>query len=269
MSSYRCYFLSRQNRIEAAENFDADGFEQAIDLALAMLAQRPQHRSIEIWQGVLRLYASRQELPRHQCHIYDGAPSQTLPTMAAIIAQKLKQNIRCLYLNSRPMVAGMKFYLASIGLDVASQIATGTLSLSSEREHLSGGQFDVDLMLFSLEKAIDDAVNDGYTGLWASGDMTWELGPQCNVGDLLDYEWRLEQIFRTRPALSGICQYHADTLPRDMVRHGLAAHRSIFVNETLARVNPHYLAPYAGTVTPHPALDEMIDDLLEEGRLPR
>jgi hypothetical protein len=82
-------------------------------------------------------------------------------------------------------------------------------------------------MLHMLEDAVDQALNDGYKGLWASGDMTWELGPRPDVVNLLEYKWRLEQIFRRRPALSGVCQYHADTLPRNVLREGLVAHPSI------------------------------------------
>jgi hypothetical protein len=265
MTGYRCYFLSDQDRIQSAENLEAARLDEAIDRALAMLGQRPHHHSIELWQDGLRLYASREQLPRHQCHIYDGAPSQTLPTMAMIIGQKLKENLRCLYLNSPPMIAGMKFYLTSVGVDAEQQIAKGALTLSSDQEHLHGGQFDADRMLATLETVIDQALNDGYKGMWASGDMTWEVGPQCNVDELLEYEWRLEEIFRRRSELSGICQYHADTLPRDLVSHGLAAHRSIFVNETLSRINPHYLAPFSEGA-PHPGLGAMVDELCVAAR---
>jgi hypothetical protein len=73
--------------------------------------------------------------------------------------------------------------------------------------------------------------------------MTWELGPRPDVTNLLEYEWRLEQIFRRRPALSGICQYHADTLSRSILRQGVVAHPSIFVNKTLSRINSDYLPP--------------------------
>ncbi len=56
-----------------------------------------------------------------------------------------------------------------------------------------------------LEDAVDQALQEGYRGLWASGDMTWELGPQQSTLDILHYEWRLEEIFRRRHGLSGIC----------------------------------------------------------------
>ncbi len=164
-----------------------------------------------------------------------------LPVMTGIIEQQLKQNTRCLYLNIPLMVAGIEYYLTATGVDIEHQIAKGALILSSDQDHLAGGHFDANVMLHMLEDAVDQALNDGYKGLWASGDMTWELGPRPDVANLLEYEWRLEQIFRRRPALSGICQYHADTLSRSILRQGLVAHPSIFVNKTLSRINPDYL----------------------------
>jgi hypothetical protein len=262
MPSYRCYFLDYQDHIQAAENIEADGLDEAIEHTLAMLRQRPQYHSIELWQGALRLCASRGQLPRHHCHIYRGAPSKILPAMAEIIKQQLKQNTRCLYLNSPPMVIGLKYYLTTAGVDVKHQIAKGALILSSDQDHLVRGYFDADLMLNMLEDAVHQALNDGYKGLWATGDMSWELGTQRDAVDLLEYEWQLEQIFRRQPALSGICQYHADTLPRNILRQGLVTHPSIFVNETLSRINPHYLPQsFDGRDISHPELDNIIDRL--------
>ena len=177
---------------------------------------------------------------RHQCLIYEGSPSQKLPILAAIIQRKLKERYRCLYLNSAPMVAGMGSTLASIGIDVASEISKGHLILSSEPVS-PAGDFNSEMMLAKLEDLLDQAVNDGYKGLWASGDMTWEFGPAKDFSKLLEYELKLEELFSKRRELCGVCQYHKDTLPQDAMRQSLIAHPSIVINETLTRINPHYL----------------------------
>jgi len=155
-------------------------------------------------------------MSRHQCLIYQGAPSQQLPALASLLQQKLGENYRCLYLNSPPMVAGMRSYLASTGSDVAQEVAKTNLVLSSETGVSSDGSFDADLMMHKLEDALDQALKDGYKGLFATGDMTWEFGgskDKDSFNKLLEYEWRLEKLFRKRPELSGVCQYHSDTLP--------------------------------------------------------
>ncbi len=196
---------------------------------------------------------------RHQCLIYEGPPSQKLPVLAVMIRQKLNEGYRCLYLNSAPMVAGMRSYLAALDINVASEIAKARLVLSSEPTSSAGG-FDVDGMLFSLEDALNQALNDGYKGLWATGDMTWEFSPEQDFSRLMEYEWRLEELFRRRPELSGICQYHRDTLPDEVMRQGLQSHQTIFINETLSSLNPHNMR--SGLTEEQKATNQELDEML-------
>jgi hypothetical protein len=170
-------------------------------------------------------------------------------------------------MNSPSMIAGLRSSLAALGLDVARETSRGSLIMSSGQDHLVNGRFDAGSMLKALEQAIDNALNDGYRGLWASGDMSWEYGPQKDFKSLLEYEWRLEDLFKRRSALTGVCQYHADTLPRDTMREGLESHTSLFVNETLSMVNPYYVrrplfAHGNLTIT---NLDSAIEDLCRLG----
>jgi hypothetical protein len=206
-------------------------------------------------------------LPRHQCLIYEGAPSRHLPAMAAVTRDKLAQNYRCLYLNSPPMVAGMGSYLAAAGVDVAHEVGKGSLVLTSEQGHLANGRFDVEQMMQTLEDAIHRALRDGYVGLWATGDMTWEMGPEKDFSKLVEYEWRLEKLFAKYPELSGICQYHTATMPRDAMRQGLLVHPTLFVSETLSLLNVHYIGPdaFAQGETKNAELDSVIGQLCQAG----
>ena len=156
--------------------------------------------------------------------------------------ENLENNKRCFYLNSPTMVAGMRSYLAATGLDLAREVQRGSLVLSSDESHLIDGQFDIDRMLDLLENAVGEALRDGFSGLWATGDMTWEFGNEKNFVKLLDYERGLEELFEKHASLSGVCQYHTDTLPIGVVEQGLHCHKGIFVNETLSRINPYFLS---------------------------
>lgn len=177
---------------------------------------------------------------RHQCLIYQGAPSRQLPALAATLRQMLSAGYRCLYLNSPVMVAGMSSYLAAQGTDVAHEVSKGNLVLSSDRSHLSNGNFDVEQMIGKLEYAVVQALRDGYNGLWATGDMSWEFGAEKNLQKLLQYERQLEALFGRQPLLCGICQYHGELLPHEILRQSLMTHRAVFINETLSRMNPYY-----------------------------
>jgi hypothetical protein len=198
---------------------------------------------------------------RHHCLIYEGPPSRHLPALSAAIQEKLQQNYRCLYLNS----PGMRSYLAANGVDVFDATAKGSLVLSAEQHHLRDGRFDIEGMLHDLEQAIDQALVDGYKGLWATGDMTWELGPEKDFAKLLEYEWQLEEFIQKHPEFGGVCQYHADTLPREAMHHGLLAHPSVFINETLSLINPHYVERRSFTpqAEKSPEVESVVSRLLQ------
>ncbi|HEY1498415.1 MAG TPA: MEDS domain-containing protein [Acidobacteriaceae bacterium] len=206
-------------------------------------------------------------LPRHQCLIYDGAPSRHLAAVAAVTRDKLEQDYRCLYLNSPPMVAGMRSYLAAAGVDIEHEVGRGSLVLTSEQGHLAEGRFDAERMVETLEAAIQLALRDGYVGLWATGDMTWEMGTEKDFTKLVEYEWRLEKLFAKYPELSGICQYHASTVPRDAMRQGLLVHPTLFVSETLSLLNVHYVGPdaFRQGAGRNAELDAMIGQLCRTG----
>ena len=183
------------------------------------------------------------DIARHQCLVYEGSPAAHLPSLVSVIRHKLKENNRCLYLNSPSMVAGLGSYLFAAGVDVSQEVMNGSLILSSDQGHLESGRFDIDRMLQMLAHEVDRALNAGYQGLWATGDMSWEFGPEKDFSKLLEYEWRLEAFFQKCPTISGICQYHMDILPADTVGQGLSTHPAIFINETLSRLNPRYVQP--------------------------
>ena len=181
-------------------------------------------------------------VPRHQCLVYHGAPSAHLAGLALLIRKRLDANYRCLYLNSPAMVAGIRAYLTSSGINVTQAIVEKRLILSSGQDHLVDGVFDPGRMLQLLEETHDEALKDGHAGLWASGDMAWEFGPAQNFAALVEYERALERFFQAHPTLSGICQYHADVLPEEVVQDGLTLHPALYINETLSRLNPRYIA---------------------------
>jgi hypothetical protein len=206
-------------------------------------------------------------IPRHQCLIYKGSPATHLSGLSALIRQKLTENYRCLYLNTSTMVAAIRPYLLAGGIDITQEVVKGSLVLSSNSAHLADGHFDIDRMLGMLEDALNQALRDGYHGLWCTGDMSLEFGPERDFSKLLDYEWRLEEFLHAHPALSGICQYHADTLPHEVLRQGLLVHPSLYINETLSRLNPHYVERGSSTsassnnISLNTALDKTIQQL--------
>jgi MEDS: MEthanogen/methylotroph, DcmR Sensory domain len=178
---------------------------------------------------------------RHQGFMDHVSPSRHIPMIAPVIKARLQQKHRCLYFNSKPMVARLRSNLAEIGVDVARETANNSLVFSSHLSHLSEDQtFDIDRMIATLEDTLNQTLQDGYVGLWATGDVAWELGPKGDFGQLLQYEMQLEDFLCAHTEFSGICLYHASVLPPDAMQTGHEMHPSFFISETQSRLNPAY-----------------------------
>jgi len=179
---------------------------------------------------------------RHKCLIYDGDPSEQLPVVVPLLMDGLNENWRCLYLGSPDAVQMVDAALARKGVDTAREKDRGALLFSSDRSHLSEGKFDPGVMVDGLSSTIDTALRDGFQGLCATGDMRWELGDDENFGRLLEYEARLERVFRDKP-LRGVCQYHRGMVPAQAVRDALVTHRSTYLGDRLNGDNIFYIPP--------------------------
>ena len=181
------------------------------------------------------------DVSRHKCLIYDGDPSEQLPVIVPLLMDGLRERRRCLYLGSPDMISVVESALDARGIDTAREAERGALIFSSDRSHLRDG-FDPHAMVDMLATLIDDAVDNGFEGLCATGDMMWELGEEKNFERLLEYEALLEQVFRHKP-LSGICQYHRSTVPGSAIQDALLVHRSLYLGSVFNRDNLFYVPP--------------------------
>lgn len=179
---------------------------------------------------------------RHKCLIYDGHPSESLPVVVPLMIEALSENRRCLYLGDPAVVDSVWAALTEAGLDVNKEVERGALVFSSERPYAEDGAFDPAAMVAGLRDLVDRAVGDGFLGLHATGDMRWELGGDRNFERLREYEARLELVFRDKP-LSGVCQYHRDTVPARAVQDALVTHRAAYLGRELNKDNLFYIPP--------------------------
>jgi signal transduction histidine kinase len=186
--------------------------------------------------------SSWDEVSRHKCLIYNGEPSEQLPVVIPFLLDGLKNNWRCLYVGSPDVAQIVEQALVAHGVNTLREAGRGALVISSDRSHLITGAFDPKLMVDWLSKSVDDAVNAGFEGLCATGDMRWELGEDENFEHLLEYEARLEQLFRAKP-LRGICQYHRNIVPPHAIRNALVTHRSAYLGAALKPDNFYYIPP--------------------------
>lgn len=181
-------------------------------------------------------------ISRHKCLLYEGDPTELLSVVIPFLKAGLSQARRCLYLGDPQTLRIVANSLRAQGVDVDRETGRGALLLSSDRSGMDGDGFDPAAMVGKLRNLVQEASRDGFDGLYATGDMRWELGSDDNFDRLLEYEARLEDVFQELP-LYGICQYHRGLVPARALRDALLTHSAVYLGESFDRDNLFYLPP--------------------------
>jgi hypothetical protein len=178
----------------------------------------------------------------HVCTLFASREEQ-LQAAVEYIRGGLSRDERCLYICCEHPLDEFRASLEEAGIDVEAEEAGGALVLLSKHEgHLKGGSFDPDRMIAMLHQAVKDALDAGFTGLCAGGDMSWLLDEAPGSERVAEYEARLNRFYETNHAL-GLCLYNVRTMPQAVLDHCLATHPTVRVEGSILMENPFYELP--------------------------
>jgi hypothetical protein len=178
----------------------------------------------------------------HVCTLF-STPEEQLSAAIEYVRQGLARNERCLYVCGEQTPAQFRFSLTAAGIDVTREEARGAIVLlTKETGHLSGGSFSASRMIGLLKSALESALDDGFDGLCAAGDMTWLLDEAPGSEELAEYEALLNHFYRSNRAV-GLCQYNRRRLPPAMLDHAIATHPTIRIAGPMLVTNPFYEPP--------------------------
>ena len=178
----------------------------------------------------------------HICTLYTS-PEEQLKAAVEYIRAGLARGERCLYVCGEHSPRQMRAALRRAGIDVKALEARGALSLVTKHDaHLKGGRFGADRMISLLHQAVKDALDSGFSGLCAAGDMGWVLDQAPGTEELAEYESRLNDFYAKNCAL-GLCQYSRKSLPHDFLDHCIATHKVVRIEGPIALENPFYEEP--------------------------
>ncbi|HUJ13059.1 MAG TPA: MEDS domain-containing protein [Thermoanaerobaculia bacterium] len=178
----------------------------------------------------------------HVCTLYSTREEQ-LAAAIEYIRGGLSRGERCLYVCCEHTPDEFREGLKNAGIDVDAEEARGALILITKREgHLSGGCFDPDKMISMLHTAVKEALDAGFAGLCAAGDMSWLLDEAPGSDRIAEYEARLNAFYPSQRAL-GLCLYNRNRLPKEMLDHGLATHPHVRIAGNILLDNPFYEHP--------------------------
>jgi len=188
----------------------------------------------------------------HACLFYENRQEQ-FAIAAEYVKQGLARNERCLYVCDDCTVDEIEEALDRAGIDVARERERGALViLTTEQAHLNQGRFDVEAMLRMLSQAVEQALDAGFAGLRATGEMTWLLQGAPGSEHAIAYESQMNQFYPTVRAM-GLCQYNHARLPAEPLEGALRTHPHVIVDGDLA-ANMFYEPPAIFTGDPRDRL---------------
>lgn len=178
----------------------------------------------------------------HICTLY-ASPEEQLKAAVEYIKAGLGRGERCLYICGEHTPTELRAALRAAGVAVKAEEARGALLLVTKLDgHLKGGHFGAEKMISLLRQAVQDALDAGFAGLCAAGDMGWVMDGAPGTEELAEYESRLNEFFANNKAL-GLCQYNRTTLPHEFLDHCIATHPVVRMEGPIGLRNPFYEHP--------------------------
>ena len=178
----------------------------------------------------------------HICTLYTS-PEEQLQAAVEYIIAGLGRGEQCLYVCGEHTPDELRAALQASGVNVKDEEARGALNLVTKAEaHLKDGHFNADTMISFLHQAVKDALDSGFKGLCAAGDMGWVADGAPGTEEFPEYESRLNDFYANHKAL-GLCQYNRKSLPPQFLDHCIATHRFIRIDGPIALENPFYEDP--------------------------
>ena len=131
---------------------------------------------------------------RHVCALFRDRDEQ-FDVLLPFLRQGLQDGDRALQIIDGRRLADNAARLRRGGIDVAAAAGSGQLEVRTwDEAYLRGGRFDQDEMLAYLEAALQRGKAEGYRLTRVFGEMEWALEELPGVGDLREYEARLNYL---------------------------------------------------------------------------
>ncbi|MBI4379669.1 MAG: MEDS domain-containing protein [candidate division NC10 bacterium] len=197
----------------------------------------------------------------HLCLIYETVAEQwsaIIPYMTA----GLDRGECCVYIADDATTERAAQALAGAGVDVPKALERGALVMLTKKDaYVRGGRFDPDAMLGLWRQLVERALATGFTGVRATGEMTWALGPEEGCARLIEYEAKLNAFLPGSNVLA-VCQYHRPRFAPAVIRDVLRTHPTAILGGRVCP-NLYYESPdlVLGQLSEADRVDRMIANL--------
>ncbi len=178
----------------------------------------------------------------HLCLIYESA-EEWAETIVPFIVAGLERNEKCIYVIDARTADQIRSVFKNAGHDLEEFEKSGRFTILHEREaYTINGFFDPDLMIELLIAETEKAVQEGFTALRMTGEMSWALRGYAGSDRILEYEARLNrELFPLYPCVA-ICQYDRWKFEPDTIK-GVVLTHPLLVSGGRVYHNFYYIKP--------------------------
>jgi len=180
------------------------------------------------------------ELGDHAALFYRTEEEQ-LHIVIPFMAIGLERNERCLYIAEDHTPSEIYRKLEEFGVDVHHARENGSLNVVTKHEtYLRHGAFEPDKMIVDLCNAVQEAVDSGFTGLRACGELSWALDFPSALAQMIKYEEELEEHFHSK--FAALCQYDESRYPVSIIEQMKRLHPVVVRGGEVLRKSPKRVA---------------------------
>ncbi len=190
----------------------------------------------------------------HVCWIYDTEEEHRF-LLTPYIRNGLEAGEKVIYITDAHNAETVVDYLREDGLELEPYLEKKQIALlTSADTYLREGVFDPDSMIALLRAETQLALEQGFSALRVTGEMSWALRGLPGSERLIEYEAKLNEFFPVNPCLA-LCQYDKRRSSPELLQSVLYTH-PIAVIGTEFFDNLYYIAP-----------TDLLGGNLEQGKL--
>jgi len=220
------------------------------------MSKKPSHQELE--QSVKNMAPGD-----HLCCIYE-TEKEHKDLITTFMRQGLERGEKVLYIVDAHTGEEILNYLRDDGMLVKPYLESGQLVIITVDEaYMREGIFDPDAMIELIGDETERSLDEGYSALRVTGEMTWALEGLQGSERLIEYEAKLNEFFADSKCLA-ICQYDKRRFEPALLSDVLATHPIAAIGTEF--FENFYYVPPEDFLCPDPEaakLDKRLNSLLE------
>ncbi len=186
----------------------------------------------------LAVLVSKLALHQHLCLIY-ATQEEQFSAAIPFLKIGLERGEKCLYVADSKTTAALTNVMRADGTDVDAAIRQGSFAIT--KGYPLPGNFVPDGMVAFLAESVQSARLAGYSALRVIGEMSWLTGIERRPERLMEFEAKVNHVFRDHDALA-ICQYDRRVFPPEVLLEILRTHPTVAYDSFVCE-NPYYVPP--------------------------